>query len=42
MEVLPFLNNSKDLDLSFNMDLDFGDFWKEKALSYNQTNMVFG
>ena len=29
----PFLNNPKDLDLSYKMDLDFwGLFWKKKKL----------
>ena len=31
--VLPFLNNSKDLDMSCKVDLDFlGFVWKEKKL----------
>ena len=39
---LPFLNNPKDLDPSYKMDLDFlGLFWKEKKTpSYKQRNMV--
>ena len=43
MWVLPFLNNSKDLDPSYKMDLDFKDCsGMQKALSYNQRNTVIG
>ena len=34
------LNNPKDLDPSYKMDLDLGLFWKEKTLSYNRRNTV--
>ena len=35
IQVLPFLNNPKDLDLSYKMDLGFWDFFGEKnPLSY--------
>ena len=41
MQVLPFLNNLKDLDLSYKTDLDLWDrFWKEKNPSYIWGNMV--
>ena len=41
IRVLPFLNNPKDLDPSYKMDLDFGDcFGREKTLSYSQRNTV--
>ena len=34
IQVLPFLNNLKDLDLSYKTDLDFGDcFGMKKILS---------
>ena len=36
-----FLNDPKDLDLSYKTDLDFlGFFWKEKTPSYNRRNIV--
>ena len=39
--ILPFLNNPKDLDLSYKMDLDLSDcFGREKTLSYNRRNTV--
>ena len=39
--ILPFLNNPKDQDPSYKMDLDFGDcFGKEKTLSFNRRNTV--
>ena len=39
--VLPFLNNPKDLDPSYKMDLDFWDCLRRKKLpSYNRRNMV--
>ena len=38
---LPFLNNPKDLDLSYKMDLDLWDcFGREKTPSYNRRNTV--
>ena len=41
MPVFRFLNNSKELDPSYEMDLDFLElFWKEKTLSYNRTKTV--
>ena len=41
IQVLPFLNNPKDLDPSYKMDLDFWDcFGRKKTLSYNQRNTV--
>ena len=41
MQVFHFLNNLKDLDLSYKTDLDFvGLSWKEKTLSYSKRNMV--
>ena len=41
IQILPFLNSPKDLDLSYKMDLVFwGLFWKEKTLSCDQRNMV--
>ena len=41
--VLPFLNNSKDLDPFYKTDLDFWDcFGRKQNLSYNQIHMVFG
>ena len=41
IQVLPFLNNSKDLDLSYKTDLDFLDcFGREISLSYNRRNTV--
>ena len=40
-QVLPFLNNPKDLDLSYKMDPDFLDFfWKGETPPYNQRNTV--
>ena len=39
--ILPFLNNPKDLDLSYKMDLDLWDcFGRKKTLSYNLRNTV--
>ena len=36
-----FLNNPKDLDLSYKTDLDLLDcFGRKKTLSYNRRNMV--
>ena len=41
IRVLPFLNNPKDLDPSYKMDLDFWDcFGRKKILSYKQRNTV--
>ena len=41
IRVLPFLSNPKDLDLSYQMDLDFLDcFGRKKTPSYNLRNMV--
>ena len=41
IQVLPFLNNPKDLDPSYKMDLDFWDcFGRKKTLSYKRRNMV--
>ena len=40
VQVLPFLNNPKDLDPSYKMDLDFWDCFGRKKLSYNQRNTV--
>ena len=38
---LPFLNNPKDLDLSYKMDLDlWGCFGRKIIPSYNRRNMV--
>ena len=39
--ILPFLNNPKDLDPSYKMDLDLWDcLGRKKTLSYNQRNTV--
>ena len=39
--VLPFLNNPKNLDPSFKMDLEFWDcFRRKKTLSYNLKNTI--
>ena len=39
--ILPFLNNHKDLDRSYKMDLDLWDcFGRKKTLSYNRRNTV--
>ena len=39
---MTFLNNPKDLDPSYKMDLDLWDcFGQKKTLSYNQRNTVF-
>ena len=41
MSFLSFLNNPKDLDLSFKMDLDFRDcFRRKKTLFNNQRHTV--
>ena len=40
IQVLPLLNNTKGLNLSYKTDLDFGEFWKGKKLSYNWRDMV--
>ena len=41
MQILPFLNNPKDLDLSYKTDIDLWDcFGRKKTLSYNRRNMV--
>ena len=41
IQVLSLLNNLKDLDLSYKMDLDFLDcFGQKKNLSYNRRNTV--
>ena len=40
MQVLSFLNNPKDLDASYRMDLDFWDCLEGKSLSYNQRNLL--
>ena len=41
LQILPFLNNPKDLDPSYKDGSRFlGLFWKEKGLSYNGRNMV--
>ena len=41
IQVLPFLNNPKDLDLSYKTDLDFWDcFGRKKAPSYKRRNTV--
>ena len=42
IQILPFLNNSKDLDPSYKMDLGFWACFgrKKKLLSYNQRNIV--
>ena len=41
LQVLPFLNNLKDLDLSYKTDLDLWDcLGRKKTLSCNQINMV--
>ena len=41
IQVLPFLNNLKDLDPSYKTDLDLWDrFWKEKNSSYIRGNTV--
>ena len=41
IRILPFLNNPKDLDPSYMLDLDFlALFWKEKSLSHNRRNTV--
>ena len=34
IQVLPFLNNSKDLDPSYKMDLDFWDYFERKKLCF--------
>ena len=39
-QFLPFLNNPKDLDLSYKMDLDLWDCFGRKTLSYNRRNTV--
>ena len=41
MGVLLFLNNPKDLDLSYKTDLDFGIVLEGKTLSHNQRNTVY-
>ena len=39
--ILPFLNNPKDLDPSYKMDLDLWDcLGRKKTLSYNQRNTI--
>ena len=39
--ILPILNNPKDLDPSYKMDLDLWDcFGRKITLSYNRRNMV--
>ena len=41
IQVLLFLNNPKDLDPSYKMDLDFWEcFGRKQTLSYNQRNTV--
>ena len=35
------LNNPKDLDSSYKMDLDFGTVWEGKTLSYNRRNLCY-
>ena len=40
IQVLPFLNNPKDLDPSCKMDLDFWDCFGRGKMSYNQRNAV--
>ena len=41
IRVLPFLNNPKDLNPSYKMDLDFWDcFGRKKTPSYKQRNTV--
>ena len=41
MPNMPFLNNLKDLDLSYKTDLDFWDcFGRGKPPSYKQRNTV--
>ena len=41
IQVLPFLNNSKDLDLSYKMDLDLWYCLEERQIaSYNRGNTV--
>ena len=42
-DILLFLNNLKDLDLFYEMGLDFWDCLgrKKQTLSYNQRNMVY-
>ena len=41
MQVLPFLNDRKDLDPSYKMDLDFWDcFVRGQPPSYKQRNTV--
>ena len=41
IRVLPFLNNPKDLDLSYKTDLDFWDcFGRKKTPSSNRRNTV--
>ena len=43
LPILPFLNNPKDLDPSYKMDLDLLDcFGRKITLSYNRRNMVGG
>ena len=41
MRVLPFLNNHKNLDPSYKMDLDFGIIWEGKS-PYTRTNTIPG
>ena len=41
IRILPFINNLKDLDPSYKMDLDFWDcFGRGKTPSYNRRNTV--
>ena len=42
ISILPFLNNPKDLDPSYKMDLDLWDCFgrEKKSLSYNRRNTV--
>ena len=43
IRVLPFLNNLKDLDPSYKMDLDLWDsFGRKKNVSYIRGNTVIG
>ena len=41
IQVLPSLNNPKDLDLSYKTDLDFWDYFeRKKTSSHNRRNTV--
>ena len=39
IQVLPFLNNPKDLDLSYKMDLDFWECFGRKKLCFTTTEI---